>query len=216
MAVEVQYRGDNADAGPSDGVWFDVDPLASPKKQVEIFEDFVEATSLALTGAPPMLLTTDGVGGVMNLDTSGDAIESNYAFLLADGKDFTFECRVQVPVAGSVFRCGIEASSNTDGIRFEVAAESAVLAHNTATGTKDDVIATKAISAATWVKLGFRVRGSGDDAEFTGYADGVKIASAKIGDMNAAAVSSAIMRLHIVSANAAAVYVDWIKAVQLR
>ena len=38
MAVEVQYRGDNSDAGPSDGVWFDVDPLASPKKQVEIFE----------------------------------------------------------------------------------------------------------------------------------------------------------------------------------
>ena len=153
----------------------------------------------------------------MNLDSNTDSIESTLAFVLADDKDVTFECRVQEPVAGAVFRCGLEGAANANGIRFEVAAESAVLTHDTSSDSgKVDIVATKIISAAAWVKLGFRVRGSGDGAEFTGYADGVKIASAKIGDMNALAVSPEPLKLYIVTADDKDLYVDWVRVAQLR
>ena len=210
MAVEVQYRGDNADTGPSDGVWFDVDPLASPKKQVEIFEDFVGISGLDLVATTTVLSI---VGGGVDLVAADDAVDSKFAFLLADGKDLTFEARV-LPDDAATFRCGFEDADASDRITFEVAANSAVLHHDNASA--DEVIATKAITAATWVKLGIRVRGSGDNTEFTGYVDGVKVASAKLGDMTAASVAATIMKLSVICTGTPDVQVDWIKAVQLR
>ena len=210
MAVEVQYRGDNSDAGPSDGVWFDVDPLASPKKQVEIFEDFTGVSSLIMTGSPP-----DGAdpGGSVLLDTSGDAADSTLAFKLADDKDLTFEARIKI-VTAAVLRCGLEDADNAERLSFESAADSAVLKHDDA--TNDETIATKAITAGSYVKLGFRVRGAGANTEITAYADGVKVASKKLSDLTASAVSAQPMKVSVVSAGAPDVEVDWIKAVQLR
>ena len=210
MAVEVQYRGDNSDAGPSDGVWFDVDPLASPKKQVEIFEDFTGVSSLIMTGSPP-----DGAdpGGSVLLDTSGDAADSTLAFKLADDKDLTFEARIKI-VTAAVLRCGLEDADNSDRLSFEIASDSAVLEHDDA--TNDETIATKAITAGSYVKLGFRVRGAGANTEITAYADGVKVASKKLSDLTASAVSAQPMKVSVVSAGAPDVEVDWIKAVQLR
>tara|TARA_Y100000588_G_scaffold16568_1_gene17404 strand:- start:2427 stop:3059 length:633 start_codon:yes stop_codon:yes gene_type:complete len=210
MAVEVQYRGDNSDAGPSDGVWFDVDPLASPKKQVEIFEDFTGVSSLIMTGSPP-----DGAdpGGSVLLDTSGDAADSTLAFKLADDKDLTFEARIKI-VTAAVLRCGLEDADNSDRLSFEIASDSAVLKHDDA--TNDETIATKAITAGSYVKLGFRVRGAGANTEITAYADGVKVASKKLSDLTASALSDVMMKVSVVSAGAPDVEVDWIKAVQLR
>ena len=210
MAVEVQYRGDNSDAGPSDGVWFDVDPLASPKKQVEIFEDFVGISGLDLVATTTVLSI---VGGGVDLVAADDAVDSKFAFLLADGKDLTFEARV-LPDDAATFRCGLEDADASDRITFEVAANSAVLHHDN--GSSDDTIATKAITAASWVKLGFRVRGSGDNTEFTGYVDGVKVATTNLGDMAATSVAATIMKLSVICTGTPDVQVDWIKAVQLR
>ena len=211
MAVEVQYRGDNADAGPSDGVWFDVDPLAFPKKQIEIFEDFVTNHNLASGGAPP---NQGLVGGVLNLDTDTDTVESYAAFKLAAGKDLTFEARVQQPLTLAAFRLGLESADNSDRISFEVAANSAVLHHDN--GTDDDIIATTALPVATWTKLGFRVRGSGDDTEFTAYKDGVKVASKKLSGMDATSVASETMLLKITLLDDPDLYVDWVWVAQLR
>ena len=210
MAVEVQYRGDNSDAGPSDGVWFDVDPLAFPKKQVEIFEDFTGVSSLIMTGSPP-----DGAdpGGSVLLDTSGDAADSTLAFKLADDKDLTFEARIKI-VTAAVLRCGLEDADNSDRLSFEIASDRAVLKHDD--DTNDETIATKAITAGSYVKLGFRVRGAGANTEITAYADGVKVASKKLSDLTASAVSAQPMKVSVVSAGAPDVEVDWIKAVQLR
>ena len=210
MAVEVQYRGDNADTGPSDGVWFDVDPIASPKKQVEIFEDFVGISGLDLVATTTVLSI---VGGGVDLVAADDAVVSKFAFLLADGKDLTFEARV-LPDDAATFRCGFEDADASDRITFEVAANSAVLHHDN--GSADDTIATKAITAASWVKLGFRVRGSGDNTEFTGYVDGVKVATTNLGDMAATSVAATIMKLSVICTGTPDVQVDWIKAVQLR
>jgi len=210
MAVEVQYRGDNADTGPSDGVWFDVDPIASPKKQVEIFEDFVGISGLDLVATTTVLSI---VGGGVDLVAADDAVVSKFAFLLADGKDLTFEARV-LPDDAATFRCGLEDADASDRITFEVAANSAVLHHDN--GSSDDTIATKAITAASWVKLGFRVRGSGDNTEFTGYVDGVKVATTNLGDMAATSVAATIMKLSVICTGTPDVQVDWIKAVQLR
>ena len=210
MAVEVQYRGDNSDAGPSDGVWFDVDPLASPKKQVEIFEDFTGVSSLTLTGSPP-----DGAdpGGSIVLEDSADAADSALAFKLADDKDLTFEARIKI-VTAAVLRCGLEDADNSDRLSFEIAADSAVLKHDDA--SNDETIATKAVTAGSYVKLGFRVRGAGANTEITAYADGVKVASKKLSDLTASAVSAQPMKVSVVSAGTPDVEVDWIKAVQLR
>ena len=210
MAVEVQYRGDNSDAGPSDGVWFDVDPLASPKKQVEIFEDFTGVSSLTLTGSPP-----DGAdpGGSIVLEDSADAADSAFAFKLADNKDLTFEARIKI-VTAAVLRCGLEDADNSDRLSFEIAEDSAVLKHDNA--TNDETIATKAVTAGSYIKLGFRVRGAGADTEITAYADGVKVASKKLSDLTASALSAVMMKVSVVSAGAPDVEVDWIKAVQLR
>ena len=210
MAGEVQYRGDNSDAGPSDGVWFDVDPLASPKKQVEIFEDFTGVSSLTLTGSPP-----DGAdpGGSIVLEDSADAADSALAFKLADDKDLTFEARIKI-VTGAVLRCGLEDADNSDRLSFEIAADSAVLKHDDA--SNDETIATKAVTAGSYVKLGFRVRGAGANTEITAYADGVKVASKKLSDLTASAVSAQPMKVSVVSAGGPDVEVDWIKAVQLR
>ena len=210
MAVEVQYRGDNSDTGPSDGVWFDVDPLAAPKKQVEIFEDFVGISGLDLVATTTVLSI---VGGGVDLVAADDAVVSKFAFLLADGKDLTFEARV-LPDDAATFRCGLEDADASDRITFEVAANSAVLHHDN--GSSDDTIATKAITAASWVKLGFRVRGSGDNTEFTGYVDGVKVATTNLGDMAATSVAATIMKLSVICTGTPDVQVDWIKAVQLR
>ena len=211
MAVEVQYRGDNSDAGPSDGVWFDVDPLASPKKQIEIFEDFLGVSSLTLTGSPP-----DGteVGGTIVLEDSADAADSAFAFKVADNKDITFECRLKA-VTAAVFRCGLEDGDNSDRIHFDVAADSAVLKHESATDATE-TIATQAITPGTYIKLGFRIRGAGDDTEITGYADGVKVASKKLSDLTASALTAVMLKVSVVSAGTPDVEVDWIKAVQLR
>lgn len=210
MAVEVQYRGDNSDAGPSDGVWFDVDPLASPKKQIEVFEDFLGVSSLALTGSPP-----DGAdpGGSIVLEDSTDAADSAFAFKLADNKDLTFEARIKI-VTAAVLRCGLEDSDNSDRLSFEIAGDSAVLKHDDA--TNDETIATKAITAGSYVKLGFRVRGAGADTEITAYADGVKVASKKLSDLTASALSAVMLKVSVVSAGTPDVEIDWIKAVQLR
>ena len=210
MAVEVQYRGDNSDAGPSDGVWFDVDPLASPKKQIEVFEDFLGVSSLALTGSPP-----DGAdpGGSIVLEDSADAADSAFAFKLADNKDLTFEARIKI-VTAAVLRCGLEDSDNSDRLSFEIAGDSAVLKHDDA--TNDETIATKAITAGSYVKLGFRVRGAGADTEITAYADGVKVASKKLSDLTASALSAVMLKVSVVSAGTPDVEIDWIKAVQLR
>ena len=210
MAVEVQYRGDNADAGPSDGVWFDVDPLASPKKQIEVFEDFLGVSSLTLTGSPP-----DGSdpGGSIVLEDSADAADSAFAFKLADNKDLTFEARIKI-VTAAVLRCGLEDADNSDRLSFEIAGDSAVLKHDDA--SNDETIATKAITAGSYVKLGFRVRGAGADTEITAYADGVKVASKKLSDLTAADVSAIPMKVSVVSAGTPDVEIDWIKAVQLR
>ena len=210
MAVEVQYRGDNSDAGPSDGVWFDVDPLASPKKQIEVFEDFLGVSSLALTGSPP-----DGAdpGGSIVLEDSADAADSAFAFKLADNKDLTFEARIKI-VTAAVLRCGLEDSDNSDRLSFEIAGDSAVLKHDDA--TNDETIDTKAITAGSYVKLGFRVRGAGDDTEITAYADGVKVASKKLSDLTASALSAVMLKVSVVSAGTPDVEIDWIKAVQLR
>jgi len=210
MAVEVQYRGDNSDTGPSDGVWFDVDPLAAPKKQMEIFEDFTGVSSLIMTGSPP-----DGAdpGGSVLLDTSGDAADSTLAFKLVDDKDLTFEARIKI-VTAAVLRCGLEDADNSDRLSFEIAADSAVLKHDDA--SNDETIATKAVTAGSYVKLGFRVRGAGADTEITAYADGVKVASKKLSDLTASAVSAQPMKVSVVSAGTPDVEVDWIKAVQLR
>ena len=210
MAVEVQYRGDNSDTGPSDGVWFDVDPLASPKKQVEIFEDFTGVSSLIMTGSPP-----DGAdpGGSVLLDTSGDAADSTLAFKVADDKDLTFEARIKI-VTAAILRCGLEDADNSDRLSFEIAADSAVLKHDDA--SNDETIATKAVTAGSYVKLGFRVRGAGANTEITAYADGVKVASKKLSDLTASAVSAQPMKVSVVSAGTPDVEVDWIKAVQLR
>ena len=210
MAVEVQYRGDTSDTGPSDGVWFDVDPLAAPKKQVEIFEDFVGISGLDLVATTTVLSI---VGGGVDLVAADDAVVSKFAFLLADGKDLTFEARV-LPDDAATFRCGFEDADASDRITFEVAANSAVLHHDN--GSSDDTIATKAITAASWVKLGFRVRGSGDNTEFTGYVDGVKVATTNLGDMAATSVAATIMKLSVICTGTPDVQVDWIKAVQLR
>lgn len=210
MAVEVQYRGDNSDAGPSDGVWFDVDPLAAPKKQVEIFEDFTGVSSLTLTGSPP-----DGAdpGGSIVLEDSADAADSALAFKLADDKDLTFEARIKI-VTAAVLRCGLEDADNSDRLSFEIAADSAVLKHDDA--SNDETIATKAVTAGSYVKLGFRVRGAGANTEITAYADGVKVASKKLSDLTASAVSAQPMKVSVVSAGTPDVEVDWIKAAQLR
>ena len=210
MAVEVQYRGDNSDAGPSDGVWFDVDPLASPKKQIEVFEDFTGVSSLTLTGSPP-----DGAdpGGSIVLEDSADAADSAFAFKLADNKDLTFEARIKI-VTEAVLRCGLEDADNSDRLSFEIAEDSAVLKHDNA--TNDETIATKAVTAGSYIKLGFRVRGAGADTEITAYADGVKVASKKLSDLTASALSDVMMKVSVVSAGAPDVEVDWIKAVQLR
>ena len=210
MAVEVQYRGDNSDAGPSDGVWFDVAPLASPKKQVEIFEDFTGVSSLTLTGSPP-----DGAdpGGSIVLEDSADAADSALAFKLADDKDLTFEARIKI-VTAAVLRCGLEDADNSDRLSFEIAADSAVLKHDDA--SNDETIATKAVTAGSYVKLGFRVRGAGANTEITAYADGVKVASKKLSDLTASAVSAQPRKVSVVSAGTPVVEVDWIKAVQLR
>ena len=210
MAVEVQYRGDNSDAGPSDGVWFDVDPLASPKKQIEVFEDFLGVSSLALTGSPP-----DGAdpGGSIVLEDSADAADSAFAFKLADNKDLTFEARIKI-VTAAVLRCGLEDSDNSDRLSFEIAGDSAVLKHDDA--TNDETIDTKAITAGSYVKLGFRVRVAGDDTEITAYADGVKVASKKLSDLTASALSAVMLKVSVVSAGTPDVEIDWIKAVQLR
>ena len=210
MAVEVQYRGDNGDVGPSDGVWFDVDPLASPKKQIEVFEDFVGVSSLNMVGAP-----ADGtdIGGSVLFDTTADAANSAIAFKLADNKDFTFEARIKI-VTAAVLRCGLEDADNSDRLSFEIAADSAVLKHDDA--TNDETIATKAITAGSYVKLGFRVRGAGADTEITAYADGVKVASKKLSDLTASVLSATTMKVSVVSAGSPSLEVDWIKAVQLR
>jgi len=210
MAVEVQYRGDNGDVGPSDGVWFDVDPLASPKKQIEVFEDFVGVSSLNMVGAP-----VDGtdIGGSVLFDTTADAANSAIAFKLADNKDFTFEARIKI-VTAAVLRCGLEDADNSDRLSFEIAADSAVLKHDDA--TNDETIATKAITAGSYVKLGFRVRGAGADTEITAYADGVKVASKKLSDLTASVLSATTMKVSVVSAGSPSLEVDWIKAVQLR
>ena len=210
MAIDVQYRGDNDDTGPSDGVWFDVDLQDHPKKMVHIYEDFTAISDLALVGATEVI---ELLGGGVNLPGAADAVDSRNSFVLANDKDLTFEARVK-PVTAAIFRCGLEDADASDRITFEVAANSAVLHHDNAAA--DEVIATQAITAATWVKLGFRVRGSGDDTEFTGYADGVKIASAKLGDMTAAAVASTVMKLSIVSAGTPDVAIDWVRVAQLR
>tara|TARA_R110000824_G_scaffold6238_3_gene28884 strand:+ start:1832 stop:2467 length:636 start_codon:yes stop_codon:yes gene_type:complete len=211
MAIDVQYRGDNDDSGPSDGVWFDVDLQDHPKKMVHVYEDFTGISDLALVGTTELI--TDLVGGGVNIKASSDAVDSRFAFKLADNKDLTFEARVK-PVSAAAFNCGLQDTGGTSRITFEVAANSAVLHHDNAVA--DDIIATQAIDAATWVKLGFRVRGSGDDTEFTGYADGVKIASAKLGDMTAAAVASTIMKVSIVSSDTPDIAVDWVRVAQLR
>ena len=210
MAIDVQYRGDNDDSGPSDGVWFDVDLQDHPKKMVHIYEDFTGISDLALVGATEVI---ELLGGGVNLPGAADAVDSRFSFVLANDKDLTFEARVK-PVTAAIFRCGLEDSAGTSRITFEVAANSAVLHHDNAAA--DDIIATQTIAAATWVKLGIRVRGSGDDTEFTGYADGVKIAAAKLGDMDAASVASTVMKLSVVSAGTPDVAIDWVRVAQLR
>jgi len=211
MAVEVQYRGDNGDVGPSDGVWFDVDPLASPKKQIEVFEDFVGVSSLNMVGAP-----VDGtdIGGSVLFDTTADAANSAIAFKLADNKDFTFEARIKI-VTAAVLRCGLEDADNSDRLSFEIAADSAVLKHES-TADSTETIATQAITAGTYIKLGFRIRGAGDNTEITGYADGVKVASKKLSDLTASALTAVMLKVSVVSAGSPSLEVDWIKAVQLR
>ncbi|ANS05118.1 hypothetical protein [uncultured Mediterranean phage] len=211
MAVEVQYRGDNADAGPSDGVWFDVDPLASPKKSFDILEDFVGISSLTLAGTSAPADGTEP-GGTRVFETD-DSAKGEFAFKLADDKDLTFECRLK-PAAAAGFQVGLQNSGDTKRLSFVGAAGTATLKHDD--NSEDETIAAKALTTDAYIKLGFRVRGAGDDTEITAYADGVKVASKKLSDLEASALTSDMLQVAIVSSTAAAIEVDWIKAVQLR
>jgi len=210
MAVEVQYRGDNADTGPSDGVWFDVDPLAYPKKLIHIFDDFVGGVGHGMASAgtvAEVALGALGSGGILNVHNSG-SIQGDLAFKHASDKDITFECRISVDdltnAAGDV---GLYKGSGAL-LAFNIASGVAQLKNQTT-----NVGGAVTLVADTMVKLGFRVRGDLGDATVTAYLNGVKLGSASTG----VTLEASAMRLYVASSHGTnKIAVDWVRAAQLR
>jgi hypothetical protein len=200
------------------------------------FDDFHQLTKAAdnwiLTAATTGTAVAGVLaGGVATLDAGaitdgqGPQIQSaGVDFIPAAGKDLWFETRLKVSHVSGDFFFGLTALDTTlvatsaltisDGIGFESFTGDGVLVASSEKATvRGTVAAVKTLVAATYVKLGFVVRGVTD---VTFYVDGVANATLLLTANIPVLALTPGFTVHATGTDQAVLDIDWVKVVQLR